>query len=674
MTEKLEQGFDVVEVEKNRAIENATVEHQGNQAEYRLVFDVYKGAQRAGSPSADVENAADVPAKQKEKAALPETAVNSASAVASPPDVSSVDEAVQPAGGGNKRESAKTERDQETPEKKKESSCGKSKSAAPDCVGVTSFIYPVAHCVTCGAGGAVPGRVVKNETSAKINLSSKKTTHNLSPLMHFTCPPCGKKYAVCDQICQKKFWKLHKQNHDKVQQLYCSSCGKEKDDPSEELKKFSCQDEDFYVKAPQGLGQKSFTFYACNKSCQKSLWKKHKESGYRALVGFSAEKKKDQMKMNNGLFAPSSRSSRTSDAVSEQDLLFSNAGQTRGEKFIAKQAKKYWHNPNFPYGVDDFSATASIRSLRDRLKQHQFNCSDEEMKYRVETLGQDPKRAEAEQRLSGYKEIEEKKNFFMKSADYKIKVLQQPNFWTFQVDRNLRYEWLIDCYRMRSRDDLEHSVLYGDFGSKDHLWNGVYLPYYYKSFEREFLQDKNVFPGKTSNSNNQKFADADLINRYPDHDLRLQNDSVFKIRVNQDRQLLVKEFLKFTKLAKLNNALFDGFSFKHYLAAAEKILMFPFCKKEGIEKYGEENVFHTHCASLRRTATWIYQSAVVREKPGEMGKLDEQLDRECAEKLNAVRFEKSDREIFEDVGGKEIWVKLWKKLKKRQMCVIQMER
>eukprot|EP00392_Amoebophrya_sp_AT5.2_P008947 g8975.t1 len=371
----------------------------------------------------------------------------------------------------------------------------------------------------------------------------------------------------------------------------CVACGKQSATP---LNSFTCP----------VCGPACGKFFICDRDCQKSFWKVHKNDHSRKNAFTSTA-------------SPGASSSDTASAKTD------NAGATRGNRFVCRRGTQYWHNPNFPY--------APWQDLDEQIKVLRYNYSAEEMRVRM---------LQGRSAEEVHRDVEARtKAMDKRDPQWKKRLLQSPKHWFLQVDRYTRYEWLVDCYRMRSRDDLEHS--------DGTLWNGLYLP--------------DVPPYKS---------------RYPDQELlfvarrdRGLPERTLKVRINQDRALLAKEFLKFSKLCVRHGCLFEGFSWRHFLLeVASPLLVFPFCKADAIEKYGEENVYSLTTASLRRQACWVYGCGTVEAARGEIGREEEKVDEECCAALDAQDFAKSDWRVFKEVGGRKLWLQFWRSLCGRKVA------
>lgn len=129
--------------------------------------------------------------------------------------------------------------------------------------------------------------------------------------------------------------------------------------------------------------------------------------------------------------------------------------------------------------------------------------------------------------------------------------------WSKQLDQNAKYEWLVDCYRMRVDDDCEH-------GQKR---RGLYLV----GVEAQATQSQ-----------------------------------VSKTRI-------VLDFLLFVKLALAKGAIPAlDWDYAKLIQRAQRLLCVPFAKRDAINKYGSENVFAAGSGgrSLRYTAEHIYCTSV----------------------------------------------------------------
>lgn len=100
------------------------------------------------------------------------------------------------------------------------------------------------------------------------------------------------------------------------------------------------------------------------------------------------------------------------------------------------------------------------------------------------------------------------------------------------------------------------------------------------------------------------------------------------------------------------------------LEIAPTMLEHYFTKECAKKLYGEENVFSKK-PSLRRQAEYIYKTSIMQDhNVGKEAQLDyhEVIEDQIEESIDSKNFENSHYKIFENVGGKEAWVKLYQEL------------
>lgn len=177
--------------------------------------------------------------------------------------------------------------------------------------------------------------------------------------------------------------------------------------------------------------------------------------------------------------------------------------------------------------------------------------------------------------------------------------------WHENLCRQEREEWLINCYRMRNDDD--------------NRWGGGYM---------HGIMEVTCNPS----------GGYGLDIKGP----------------NMKKNTIVKDFLKFMLLAhekKVYPTCPNKFSVEKMLEIAPKYLEFCFTKECAKAKYGEENVYSLKIPSLRRTAEYIYRTAIVQEhnvgKEKRMKYIIEELDDQIEESIDDVNFENSHYKIFE---------------------------
>ncbi len=120
------------------------------------------------------------------------------------------------------------------------------------------------------------------------------------------------------------------------------------------------------------------------------------------------------------------------------------------------------------------------------------------------------------------------------------------------------------------------------------------------------------------------------------------------------------------QLAVKNKATPAGFKFNKCLTAAKDLLPYAFEKDDAKEKYGGENVFSSVVSgkpSLRHVAEMVYGYS----SPNSSGDSDEVTEaRKLRESIeNKVKFPseaETDERIFKDVGGIDIWYKLYNEM------------
>lgn len=183
-----------------------------------------------------------------------------------------------------------------------------------------------------------------------------------------------------------------------------------------------------------------------------------------------------------------------------------------------------------------------------------------------------------------------------------VQTLSDKTSWFSNLTEKERYEWLVDCYRMRVDDD--------------YTWGGGHLHGLYE----------------------------------PDP-------------MDGQKLTIIKDFLIFLKLAVRNGVIphSDSFSFSECLKQANGLLPYAFEKSDARDKWGGENVFSTR-PSLRRTAEAIYDSSCMNpheEANGDTEKVYEEIECDVEQSVKRA-FHKSNGKVFEEVGGLDIWVKLYR--------------
>lgn len=133
------------------------------------------------------------------------------------------------------------------------------------------------------------------------------------------------------------------------------------------------------------------------------------------------------------------------------------------------------------------------------------------------------------------------------------------------------------------------------------------------------------------------------------------------------KNVIIKDFMKFVILAHDNHGYPKDeakFSIKKMLEIAPPLLERWFTKECAIKLYGEENVFSKK-PSLRRQAEYIYKTSIGQEhNVGKEAYLNYQevIEDKIEESVDSKNFENSHFEIFEPIGGKDAWVKLYREL------------
>ncbi|GAB4817278.1 hypothetical protein N2152v2_004324 [Parachlorella kessleri] len=172
-----------------------------------------------------------------------------------------------------------------------------------------------------------------------------------------------------------------------------------------------------------------------------------------------------------------------------------------------------------------------------------------------------------------------------------------PAAWATGLSQAKRYEWLVDCYRMRIDDDY----VYG--GGNLH---GLYDP-------------------------------------------------------DATKETVVQDFLVFCKLAVLHEVIpQQGWSWPDCLGHATQELPYAFEKSDAKAKWGGENVFRPFLGgrSLRFTGEAVMGSSCM--EPGAQSKEEQQVARQVRKQGRAVHQELSGVEeaLFTEVGGGAAWRKL----------------
>jgi len=183
-----------------------------------------------------------------------------------------------------------------------------------------------------------------------------------------------------------------------------------------------------------------------------------------------------------------------------------------------------------------------------------------------------------------------------------VRTLENKSSWYESLTEKERYEWLVDCYRMRVDDDST----WGD-GNKHGLYE---------------------------------------LN--PRHGRRIA---------------VIKDFLLFMKLAVRNQVISESycFPFGECLKEAAELLPYSFEKSDAKEKWGGESVFSVG-PSLRRTGEAVYGKSCL---PNAFDVTPE-VCTNIRTNINAgvtKPFQRSDRNLFEDVGGFDVWYKLYRTIK-----------
>uniref|UniRef100_A0A6B2LH16 Uncharacterized protein n=1 Tax=Arcella intermedia TaxID=1963864 RepID=A0A6B2LH16_9EUKA len=171
--------------------------------------------------------------------------------------------------------------------------------------------------------------------------------------------------------------------------------------------------------------------------------------------------------------------------------------------------------------------------------------------------------------------------------------------WQRGLSVSKRYEWLVDCYRMRVDDECINGG----------ITNGC-------------LYD-------------------------PDH----------------TKLSVVADFFIFCKLASLRKAIPSQWNWKDFLKVAEGLIPYAFEKSDAQEKYGSENVFSvlTGGRSLRATGEAIYNRSVMDtvNYDGDHQRLQEVVE----EIFDSSKVFLEHAKEFEDIGGSNTWSNFYKSLK-----------
>ena len=144
--------------------------------------------------------------------------------------------------------------------------------------------------------------------------------------------------------------------------------------------------------------------------------------------------------------------------------------------------------------------------------------------------------------------------------------------------------------------------------------------------------------------------------------------------LNHMRNIMIKDFIKFTRLAKQRKCLPDTFRFDVYLNLAAKMLDHIFTIEDAQKRYTRECEY-SPLPSLRRHARHIYGYSYTKKlvaKFMDMGY--DEPNQECTEEINRMLdindYTNSSDELFEEIGGKELWVRFMNKLEVRKFIPV----
>jgi len=198
--------------------------------------------------------------------------------------------------------------------------------------------------------------------------------------------------------------------------------------------------------------------------------------------------------------------------------------------------------------------------------------------------------------------------------------------WAQGLHGPAKYEWLVDCYRMRADDDV--------------VWGSGYAHGLY---------------------------DPDVL-----------SEEKAKVLV------VLEDFLVFSKLALARGVIpSSDWSWDFHIRAANDLLLGAFDKEDAKEKYGQENVFMAAMGgrSLRATAEVVYNTSIMEENSDELSHVtrnqvngawnsmfqtqthpwfydqEGNIMEEGHRYLTTITMEEPcpTPEIFDDVGGLDLW-------------------
>ncbi|CAB9502205.1 expressed unknown protein [Seminavis robusta] len=210
-----------------------------------------------------------------------------------------------------------------------------------------------------------------------------------------------------------------------------------------------------------------------------------------------------------------------------------------------------------------------------------------------------------------------------------VESMSNPRSWFQQLGRTQAAEWIVDCYRMRADDDVQ----WGSFN-----FHGLY----------EIANGAETLHDGTNDATLSK-ADKAFI--------------------------LTEDFLVFMTLAVHNEILparLEDFDFTACIGRfAPALLPEPFNKQAAKAKWGGENVFSTR-PSLRRTAERVYGlSSMYSYNDDDAQKQGERTQQEIKNSIRSglVRnnFEASSSNLFNKLGGKQLWFGLYQRLRRADM-------
>jgi len=181
-------------------------------------------------------------------------------------------------------------------------------------------------------------------------------------------------------------------------------------------------------------------------------------------------------------------------------------------------------------------------------------------------------------------------------------LLRNKTAWFESSEGDKKYEWLIDAYRLRLDDD--------------YVWGGGNLHGLY--------------------------------------DVQIQD-----LGTNARKEHIIKDFMVFMKLAVQNGVIpATGFNFEKCLRVGEENLGFAFEKSDATEKWG----FGVGMP-LRGMAEHVYGTSC-QYSGDEMNEAEQKVT-DCIENAFRRGIKNADASLFNDIGGKNAWLKLYKDMATR---------